>query len=344
MNLELLLNLTNNEISQNKLNYEIYAKNLDLIFLFLTKSVDKKNIKLLLNHLKTNYFFILDHENNIKLQNKENVSEKLTSVDVTLLRKLIEEDDIIYSIISNLTMLAENNIILCNNMVKAGCPRLLLQIIETSPNEENVEAALYLLKLISFSNKNNLQMVASQNALNVLFQTKNKYSSNDKIINQCVEITEEILKLPGQEKYATDLITDTIKEFNENAKKDISQNEIRQKLLNSLQIINSFVTNQSQAELINENEEFIENFKNVTENTFKENELDSLNEKLVSNELSLLKKIKDNKVFKYDYIIDKIIDIIKAKSKYQDILLSATDELLKNLVIKIYMKNMLLKK
>ena len=332
MNLELLLNLTNNEISQNKLNYEIYAKNLDLIFLFLTKSVDKKNIKLLLNHLKTNYFFILDHENNIKLQNKENVSEKLTSVDVTLLRKLIEEDDIIYSIISNLTMLAENNIILCNNMVKAGCPRLLLQIIETSPNEENVEAALYLLKLISFSNKNNLQMVASQNALNVLFQTKNKYSSNDKIINQCVEITEEILKLPGQEKYATDLITDTIKEFNENAKKDISQNEIRQKLLNSLQIINSFVTNQSQAELINENEEFIENFKNVTENTFKENELDSLNEKLVSNELSLLKKIKDNKVFKYDYIIDKIIDIIKAKSKYQDILLSATDELLKNLV------------
>ena len=66
MSLELLLNLRNNEISQNKLNYEIYSKNLDLMFLFLTKSIDKKNIKLLLNHLKANYFFILDNENNIK--------------------------------------------------------------------------------------------------------------------------------------------------------------------------------------------------------------------------------------------------------------------------------------
>ena len=332
MNLELLLNLRINEISQQKLNYEIYAKNLDLMFLFLTKSTDKKNIKLLLNHLKTNYFFILDNEKNIILQNKENVSEKLTSVDVALLRKLIEEDDIINSIINNLIILAENNIVLCNNMVKAGCPRLLLQIIETSPNEANVESALYLLKIISFSNNNNLQMVASQNALNVLYQTKNKYPSNNKIINQCIEITEEILKLPGQEKYATDLITDTINEFNQNAKKDLSQKEIRQKLLNSLQIINSFVTNQSQSDLINNNEEFIENFQNVTENTFKEKELDSLNEKLVNNELSLLKKIKDNKCFKYDYTIDKVIDIIKTKAKYQDILLSATDELLKNLV------------
>ena len=334
MYLELSLNLKINEISQQKLNYEIYAKNLDIIFLFLTKSIDKKNIKFLLNYLKTNYSFIVDNENNINLQNKEKVSEKMTSVDVSLLRKLIEEDDVIYSIISNLTMLAENNILLCNNMVKAGCPRLLLQIIETSPNELNVESALYLLKIISFSNKDNLQMVASQNALNVLFQAKNKYSSNDKVISHCVEITEEILKLPGQEKYATDLIKDTINEFNKNAKEDFSKKEIRQKLLNSLQIINSFVTNQSQSELINNNDEFIENFKNVTDNTFKEKELDSLNEKLVNNELSLLKKINDNKIFAYDYTIDKIIDIIKNKSKYQEILLSACDELLKNLIKK----------
>ena len=332
MYLELFLNLKINEISQQKLNYEIYANNLDIIFLFLTKSGDKKNIIFLLNHLKNNYSFILDNENNIKLQNKENVSEKMTSVDVALLRKLIEEDDVISPIIDNLTILAENNILLCNNMVKAGCPRLLLQIIETSPNEANVESALYLLKIISFSNKDNLQMVASQNAMNVFFHAKNKYSSNDKIINHCVEITKEILKLPGQEKYASDLITETINEFNQNAKKDFSRNEIRQKLLNSLQIINSFVTNQSQSDLINNNDEFIENFKNVTENTFKENELDSLNEKLVNNELSLLKKIKDNKTFEYDYTIDKLIDIIKNKSKYQDILISATDEFLKNLI------------
>jgi hypothetical protein len=290
MSLELSLNLKINEISQQKLNYDIYAKNLDIIFLFLTKSVDKKNIKLLLNYLKSNYSFILDNENNIKLQNNENVSEKMTSVDVALLRKLIEEDDVISPIIENLTLLAENNILLCNNMVKAGCPRLLLQIIETSPNESNVEAALYLLKIISFSSKDNLQMVASLNAMNVFFQAKNKFSSNEKIIDHCVEISKEILKLPGQEKYASDLIIDTINEFNQNAQKDFTQNEVRQKLLSSLQIINSFVTNQSQSDLINNNEEFIQNFKNVTENTFKDNELDSVNEKLVENELSLLKK------------------------------------------------------
>ena len=270
--------------------------------------------------------------NNIKLQNNENVSEKMTSVDVALLRKLIEEDDVISPIIENLTLLAENNILLCNNMVKAGCPRLLLQIIETSPNESNVEAALYLLKIISFSSKDNLQMVASLNAMNVFFQAKNKFSSNEKIIDHCVEISKEILKLPGQEKYASDLIIDTINEFNQNAQKDFTKNEVRQKLLNSLQIINSFVTNQSQSDLINNNEEFIQNFKNVTENTFKDNELDSVNEKLVENELSLLKKIKDNKTFEYDYTIDKLIDIIKNKSKYQDILISATDEFLKNLM------------
>ena len=101
MYLELFLNLKINEISQQKLNYEIYANNLDIIFLFLTKSGDKKNIIFLLNHLKNNYSFILDNENNIKLQNKENVSEKMTSVDVALLRKLIEEDDVISPIIDN---------------------------------------------------------------------------------------------------------------------------------------------------------------------------------------------------------------------------------------------------
>ena len=329
--LELSLNIKINEISQQKLNYEIYSKNLDIIFLFLTKSLDKKNIHFILNHLKKNYFFISDNEKNIKLQNKENISEKMINVDASLLRKLIEEDDIIYPIIKNLTILAENNILLCNNIIKVGCPRLLLQIIETSPNELNVESALYLLKIISFSNKDNLQMIASINALNVLYQTKNKYPFNSKIIDHCVEITKEILKLPGQEKYASDLIIDTIIEFNKNSKNDFSQKEIRQKLLNSLQIINSFLTNQSQLELINNNEEFIENFQNVTESTFKEKELDSLDEKLVNNELFLLKKINDNKYFDYNYTIDKMIDIIKNKSKYQDILLNANDELLKNL-------------
>ena len=328
--LELSLNLKINSISQQKMKFDIYTKTLDILFIFLLKSLDIINISFILNYLKANYNFILNNENNIVLQNKEKISEKLVSVIVSLFRKLIEEDDIIYSIIDNLNILAENNILLCNNMVKAGCPRLLLQIIETSSNKYNVESALYLLKIISFSNKENLQIIATQNALNVFFQAKNKFHTNNKIINYCDEITKEILKLPGQEKYIYELINDTIKEFNINSQKDFAQNEIRQKLFNSLQIINSFASNQTQVELINNNEEFNENFKNIIENTFKEKELDSLNEKLINNELSLLKKISNNKYFENEYIIDKIIDIIKNKSSYQDILLSATEEFLKN--------------
>lgn len=43
-------------------------------------------------------------------------------------------------------------------MVKAGLPRLLFQVMEIS-NEENVVKALYLLKIISFSNLDNLTIL-----------------------------------------------------------------------------------------------------------------------------------------------------------------------------------------
>jgi len=77
-----------------------------------------------------------------------------------------------------LTVLGEKKQTLCNTMVKGGCPRLLLQIMETSPYEENVEKALNLLKIIAFCNLNNLTMVANQNAMIKFFEAKNKYHSN----------------------------------------------------------------------------------------------------------------------------------------------------------------------
>ena len=55
-------------------------------------------------------------------------------------------------------MLAEARKHLCNTMVKAGLPRLLFQVMEIS-NEENVVKALYLLKIISFSNLDNLTIL-----------------------------------------------------------------------------------------------------------------------------------------------------------------------------------------
>ena len=55
---------------------------------------------------------------------------------ITHLTLTHNEENVIGNIIDNLTLLGENKKILCNTMVKGGCPRLLLQIKETSPYEE----------------------------------------------------------------------------------------------------------------------------------------------------------------------------------------------------------------
>ena len=44
-------------------------------------------------------------------------------------------------------------------------------------------------------------------------------------------IANELMKLPGQEKFAEGFIKDAIKEFHENVQKDFNNNEIKQKIL-----------------------------------------------------------------------------------------------------------------
>ena len=179
---------------------------------------------MLLYFFKEIFKFLLDNERNIKLETKEYITEKLTNISTGVLRKLIEEEDVVGVIIDNLITLAEARKHICNTMVKAGLPRLLFQVMETSPNEENVERALYLLKIISFSNLDNLTMVANQNALIKFFDTKNKYPNNQKIIDGCDLIENEILAIiPNQEKYLDELIKDAVKQFNENEKVDFAK-------------------------------------------------------------------------------------------------------------------------
>ena len=194
----------------------------------------------------------MSEEAKILSETHQNIPEKMTTTFTALLRKMTEEEDVIGNIIDNLTLLGENKKSLCNTMVKGGCPRLLLQIMETSPYEKNVEKALHLLKIISFSNINNLTMVANQNSMIKFFETKNKFPSNQKIINDCDEISNEILsKVPGADKYAEELIKEAMAGFNENMKNDFSKPEIKQKLLNNLEIIKSFSTNKIQFENLN---------------------------------------------------------------------------------------------
>ena len=320
------------ETSQEKLNYKKYVQALDILFIFLSKSSDNDNINLLLNYFNKNFKFIMAEDGRILAETHQNIPEKMTSTNTALLRKMTEEEDVIGNIIDNLTLLGENKKSLCNTMVKGGCPRLLLQIMETSPYEENVEKALNLLKIISFSNLNNLTMVANQNAMIKFFETKNKFPSNQKIINDCDEISNEILsKVAGQDQYADELIKEAILGFNENIKNDFSKPEIKQKLLNNLEIINSFSTNKNQFENLNKETEFINNLKTAYDKTFQETNVSQVTEKLLSNELSLIKKLNTLDEFDHAYTIDKLIDIIKNKSNFRDILLSAAEEFLKYL-------------
>jgi hypothetical protein len=179
--LELNLNIKHTKISQQKNNFEILVKTLEIIFNSLNKSTDKRNTKYLLNNLKLNYSYLIDNESNIKLPNNENIVEKIINMNISLIKKLIEEDDIIFILLNNLIYLVQKNSSFNNFIIKAGCPRLLLQIIESSLNEQNVQCALTLLKLVCGSNEDNLKMISNQNAMNVFFQAKKKFEGNNSI-------------------------------------------------------------------------------------------------------------------------------------------------------------------
>ena len=149
---ELSLTLKIVETSQKELNYKFFTSGLNILFLFLSKSSNNDNINLVLNYFNKNSVFIIQESSKIFEEIKENLPEKETTTHIALLRKIIEEEDVIGNIIDNLTILAEKKQNLCNTMVKGGCPRLLLQIMETSPYELNIQKALNLLKIIKYKN------------------------------------------------------------------------------------------------------------------------------------------------------------------------------------------------
>jgi hypothetical protein len=60
-----------------------------------------------LNYFNKNSKFILSEEGKILSETKENIPEKETSTHTALLRKIIEEEDVIGNIIDNLTLLGE---------------------------------------------------------------------------------------------------------------------------------------------------------------------------------------------------------------------------------------------
>lgn len=320
---ELSLVLKINDIAVKKEELNIVAKSYDIIFTFLNKSSDIPNIKIGLDNLNSRCKFTLDNEGEIHLEKKEIVSEKIANTNVVLLRRLIEEEEAIREIINSHIIFCTAKSSLCNILVKGGCPRMLLQIMENTPNPKTAEIALELLKIIAFSNPENLTMVANQNVLLKFYELRAKYAGNDIITSNCDLISNEIMKLPGQEKYAEDVINEAINEFNENAKLDYALTETKSKLLANIEVINAFTTNKKIIELLLKGE-FLNNLNNVFDKTVNDKEVSQVNEKLLTNELSLFSKIKTNCEYNNEIIVDKLLDIIRNKSNYNEILLFAT--------------------
>lgn len=320
---ELSLVLKINDIAIKNEELNIVAKSYDIIFAFLNKSSDITNIKTGLDNLNSRCKFILDNEAEIHLEKKEIVSEKHANINVVILRRLIEEEEAIREIINSLIIFCTAKASLCNILVKGGCPRMLLQIMENTPNPKTAEMALELLKIIAFSNPENLTMVANQNVLLKFYELRAKYAGNDTITSNCDLISNEIMKLPGQEKYAEDVINEALNEFNENAKLDYSLPETKSKLLANIEVINAFTTNKKIIELLLKGE-FLNNLNSVFDKTVNDKEVSQVNEKLLTNELSLFSKIKSNCEYNNEIIVDKLLEIIRNKSNYNEILLFAT--------------------
>jgi hypothetical protein len=147
------------------------------------KYTDPKNLTDLVSHLNKNVNFLVDNDQGLnsssatstqnsssgpkkpgpEKKNEETVVEKMINGMMNLLRKNGGNDEgLCEEVVSSLVNLAKKRGDICNILVKAGCPRLLLQLIENTSNRNLVEKCLELLKLITLSNQENLEMLSNQ--------------------------------------------------------------------------------------------------------------------------------------------------------------------------------------
>ena len=293
-------------------------------------SSDNNNLNQLILHLTNNLNFY--YENDEKLKDKiknQSVIEKYCSLILSLFRKNNDNVFIAGNIINFLSTVCNLNVSYCNVLVKGGVSRCLFQLMENISNNNNTNLivnALELLKKIAFSNQENLIMLANQNILVKLFEIKTKFINEKKIGRLCDEISNEILMLPGQEKNAENIIKESIKNFHENVNNKEYNSENKNKMMVDLETINAFSSNKKQNEMLVENKEFITDLNKSIQLTLNdEQDISDVYEKLVMNQTSVMRKLKDNanednNVHKD--ITRNIKNLITKKSNYNDILLS----------------------
>ena len=292
----------------------------------INKSTDTPNLILHLVQLRKNIPFVRDHEKELSNDPVKITSELYIIVLLALLRKSLNKEDLCDSIIKTLIALANKKPVICNALVKAGCPRLLLQIMENAQSKNLVIDCMELLKMITLSSKENAEVIGGQNILMNLLQIRAKFASVDQITKPADEIANELMKLPGQEPIAEGVIRDAIKEFHQNVQKNFNDNEVKQKILGNEEVINSFTTNKKTVKPILEYP-FISDLNKAVDMTTKDQDVSDTIDKLLTNDMGMLKKIKDNLEKKedprHDDVVTDVLKILLDKSNFEEPLLLA---------------------
>ena len=290
----------------------------------ITKSTDSPNLIEHLNQLKNNVGFLRDNESDLSDEKGVIPSELYVNSLMKLLNKSMNDEDLCNAIIKTLIALANKKPGICNTLVKAGCPRLLLQIMEKTLNKQLANDAMELLKMITLSSQENAKVIGNQNILMKLFEIRSKFASSDSITKNADLIANELMKLPGQAKFAETFINDAIKEFHENVQKDFKNEEIKNKILNNEETINSFTSNKESIKPILD-KEFIKDLNKAIDLATNDEEVSNTIDKLLQNDAGILKKIKDNLTSKDDErhsdIANDTLKIIEKKSNFAEPLL-----------------------
>ena len=347
-----------NNDKNNEKNIEILKDIIEIDINFIEKSTDCKNLIEDLINVRNNIPFYKDNKESIKINsnnikkkniinsnvnnnnnnnNNNSVNEIYLQSLIILFRKNLNDEELIDSIIKTIILLSDKNSNNYNNLVKNGFPRSLLNLMDNTNNQILVEDSSELLKLITLSNEENLKMIANQNILSKLFEIRAKFASNENISRNCNIISNEILKLPGQEQYTKNIIEENMKEFHQNILNTKNNNnnfniDIKNKSLNNLENINAFTSNEKQIEQLIQNEHFFNDLKDVIDLTCKDPDLTQTIEKLLTNEFSILKKLienlnndnnnNDNEINnKHNDITNAVLNCIKTKNNYSDSLL-----------------------
>ena len=292
----------------------------------INKSTDGPNLIGHLGQLRRNVPFIRDHEKELSNDPVKVEPEIYITNLMGLLKKSLNNEDLCDSIVKTLIAFANKKPGICNTLVKLGCPRLLLNIMDGTQSRTLVINCMELLKMITLSSKENAEVIGNQNILMNLLQIRSKFASVEQVTKPADEISNELMRLPGQEKIAEGVIKDAIKEFHQNVQKNFNDNEVKQKILNNEEVINSFTSNKKTVEPILDSG-FIKDLNKACDMTTKEQEVSATIDSLLTNKMGLLKKIKDNLPTKadprHDDVASNTLTILLDKSNYEAPLLLA---------------------